>query len=211
MATPFPSPEAAPANGASSASPVTPGSAASDNIATVIAAALSALPTTPGPANTDASGVLHECCGKGCTVRLCEGCARGNIWHTQHRTHFIDAKKCDWQIRKPSPKPRTSLRARQVRRRVGRGTPPASRKRVRFVGLEDDDEAEKGNRPAKRPQAEPPRQLAPKPVAQMGQVYEPLSTGRTPLPSMHPPRCTAGPSLLRNSDSYTRGAGPQVN
>ncbi|KAK4659684.1 hypothetical protein QC762_112507 [Podospora pseudocomata] len=44
----------------------------------------------------------------------------------------------------------------------------------------------------------------------MGQVYEPLSTGRTPLPSMHPPRCTAGPSLLRNSDSYTRGAGPQA-
>ncbi|KAK0666250.1 hypothetical protein QBC41DRAFT_367032 [Cercophora samala] len=187
------SPEAAPA--AAALSPAAPGPTVIANTADTITAA-AADSHKCDSCDGRSPGVLQECCDKRCTVRLCEGCARGNIWHTQHRTHFIDADKCDWEFKKLPRKPRAAPRTNPVRGSVGGGSLPASRKRVRFVGVDEDEEEEEeeDRRPAKRAQLEPPRQLAPKPVAQMT---------RAPLPSIAPPRRAIEPS-------FTPGPGPQA-
>ncbi|KAK4197759.1 hypothetical protein QBC40DRAFT_350755 [Triangularia verruculosa] len=158
-------------------------------------------------------GVLQECCDKRCSVRLCEGCARGNLWHSQHRTHFIDADKCDWTIRKQITKPRRiAPRARPAQRSGDSEVPiqPASRKRRVHFEDEEDEEDEEEHRPAKRVQREAPREH-PQPPIHPAYHPQPPVIGRTPLPSNAPPRRTAGPSSLRYSETYTRESTSQVN
>ncbi|KAK4154037.1 hypothetical protein C8A00DRAFT_33213 [Chaetomidium leptoderma] len=151
--------------------------------------------------NGRSEGTLQVC--SGCSLRICEHCARDRTWQTDH-THFIDVDACDWVVRKApraAPTKRGSKRPAPPSPKKESAAPAARRRKMDENGDDEDDIP--GPNPRRR-QLPAPTNPAPQDAGRS--VHPPLTeesllrhqAAMAQLPPQYPPQLSLAPRTRPN-------------